>query len=95
MSVSGDLPILFLQITSELLCQFLRGTRAAEHTVPVEVVTKFNNTMKELEQLLGRLGQAILQREHVRIFIAIITKIGKERGNNNRCLSQSEESKCM
>ncbi|PSN53547.1 hypothetical protein C0J52_09174 [Blattella germanica] len=63
-NLQGNYPVLFLQMTSELLCQFLRGTRVAEHSVPEQVVSKFTDAMIELQSLLGKLGQAILQREH-------------------------------
>lgn len=63
--VSGDCPLL-LQIISKLMCHFLRGTRVAEHSVPAQVVSKFSNLMTGLQDLLGKLGQALLHREHVR-----------------------------
>lgn len=58
--------MLFFQIISKFLCHFLRGTRVAEHTVPGHLVLKFGNMMTELHDLLGKLGQALLHREHVR-----------------------------
>jgi hypothetical protein len=58
--------VLFFQIVSKFLCHFLRGTRVAEHSVPAHVVVKFSNMMIELHDLLGKLGQALLHREHVR-----------------------------
>jgi hypothetical protein len=64
--VSGDCPHLFLQIVSKLMCHFLRGTRVAEHSVPAQIVSKFSTMMTELQDLLRRLGQALLHREHVR-----------------------------
>jgi hypothetical protein len=64
--LSGDCPLLFLQIVSKLMCHFLRGTRVAEHSVPTQIVSKFSGMMTELQELLGRLGQALLLREHVR-----------------------------
>ena len=64
--VSGDCPVLCFQIISKFLCHFLRGTRVAEHSVPAHMVLKFSNMMTELHNLLGKLGQALLHREHVR-----------------------------
>jgi len=64
--VSGDCPVLCFQIISKFLCHFLRGTRVAEHSVPAHMVLKFSNMMTELHDLLGKLGQALLHREHVR-----------------------------
>lgn len=64
--ISGDCPLLFLKIISKLMCHFLRGTRVADHSVPAQIVLKFSSMMTELQDLLGRLGQALLHREHVR-----------------------------
>lgn len=64
--ISGDCPLLFMHIISKLMCHFLRGTRVADHSVPAQIVLKFSTMMTELQDLLGRLGQALLHREHVR-----------------------------
>ncbi|PNF39825.1 hypothetical protein B7P43_G03174 [Cryptotermes secundus] len=62
--ISGDCTLLFLQIISKLMCHFLRGTRVADHSVPSQIVLKFSSMMTELQDLLGKLGQALLHREH-------------------------------
>ncbi|XP_069682765.1 unhealthy ribosome biogenesis protein 2 homolog [Periplaneta americana] len=59
-----DCPLLFLEVISKLLCHFLRGTRIADHSVPAQVVAKFNDAMTELQDLLGKLGEALLHKEH-------------------------------
>lgn len=65
--------ILYVQIVSDLTCQFMSAVRVAEHTTTEITVNKFLKDMEDLKGILAKFGTALLNMEHVCI-------------NNNLCI---------
>lgn len=59
---------IYIEILSTLTSWVLLSVRMAEHTVAPNTVVKFVGDLEELKGILGILGRALLQREHVSIF---------------------------
>ncbi|GLV32078.1 uncharacterized protein CBL_11966 [Carabus blaptoides fortunei] len=56
--------ILYIQIVSDLTCQFLSAVRIAEHTTTEITVNKFLKDMEDLKGILAKFGTTLLNMEH-------------------------------
>ncbi|KAF7281180.1 hypothetical protein GWI33_005050 [Rhynchophorus ferrugineus] len=56
--------LIFVEILGTLFCQLLQSVRMADHTIPQNVVTKFENGLNELKDILKEFGSDLLKKEH-------------------------------
>lgn len=57
--------MLYVQIVSDLTCQFLSAVRIAEHTTTEITIDKFFKDINDLKEFLKKFGSALLKMEHV------------------------------
>lgn len=67
---TGIVNILLIQITCALLSAFLCGVRVLNHMTPTGIVKSFVEKVRQLKEILGRFGKALLVRIHVSVWFA-------------------------